>query len=146
MGSANDILTAASEFVGALLHDKLPPWSVYHNYEHTLEVVEASEEIGRASKLSREDLEVVLLAAWFHDTGHVELSAGHEEKSVEIAESFLREHLYPEPKIEAVSAAILATAVTARAKNLVQMVMRDADVLHAGRKDFFAKSQLLRME
>jgi HD superfamily phosphodiesterase len=146
MASNNDILTAASEYVGALLHENLPAWSVYHNYEHTLEVVEACEEIGKASKLSKEELEVVLLAAWFHDTGHVQQSAGHEEKSVEIAETFLRDHLYPEQRIEAVTAAILTTEVSARAKNLPQMVVRDADILHAGRKDFFAKSQLLRME
>jgi len=146
MAPTTEILTSASEYVGALLHEKLPPWSVYHNYEHTLEVVEACEEIGKASKLSKEEIEVALLAAWFHDTGHVEQSSGHEAKSVSIAEDFLREHLYPEAKIEAVSAAILATEVSARARNPVQMVLRDADILHAGRKDFFAKSQLLRME
>ncbi len=146
MTPTTEILQSASDFVGALLHDKLPPWSVYHNYEHTLEVVESSEEIGRASKLSKEELEMLLLAAWFHDTGHIEKSAGHEEKSVEIAEGFLRDHNYPPAKIEEVTSCIRATALSARAKNLMQMAMRDADVLHAGRKDFFAKSQLLRME
>ena len=140
------LLTEAKDYIRALFHERLPVWSLYHNFEHTVEVVEACEEIAKGSKLTRSDLEVVLLAAWFHDAGYVETVEGHEEKGVAMATAFLTERGFPAEKIEQVAACIRATGYMAKAHTLPEMVIRDADVLHAGSKEFDTKSQLLRME
>lgn len=140
------LLTHASEFVTSLLYEQLPEWSLYHNLEHTQDVVEACEEIGKGSRLSRDDLEIVLLAAWFHDTGYVKTRDGHEEESVNIASEFLSGEGFPAERIELVSACIRATAWSAKARTLPEMVIKDADVLHAGTKEFGTRSQLLRLE
>ncbi|MDH4069607.1 MAG: DUF5706 domain-containing protein [Ignavibacteria bacterium] len=140
------LLTHTSEFVTSLLYEQLPDWSLYHNLEHTQDVVEACEEIGKGSKLSRDDLELVLLAAWFHDTGYVRTREGHEEESVTIAREFLTTQGCPPERIEQVATCIRATAWSAKARTLPEMVIKDADVLHAGTKEFGTRSQLLRLE
>jgi putative nucleotidyltransferase with HDIG domain len=146
MAFTNEIVKKASEHVQNLLREKLPPWSVYHSVEHTREVVAACEEIGQASKLNKSDLEIVLLAAWFHDTGYTEAVEGHEEVSVEILRRYLVDQNYPQTKLEQAAECILVTKVSAQPLTLPEKVMRDADMLHMGRKSFFAKSDLLRLE
>ena len=76
----------AQDYVFNLLREKLSPSLIYHNYLHTAEVVEAANEVAEGSNLSKEDTELINLAAWFHDTGFVEKYEGHEEVSKEIAE------------------------------------------------------------
>ena len=69
-------------------HDDL----TYHNLGHTEQVVQAAREIASHSNLSDEDTEIVVAAAWFHDTGH--LTGGiedHEKRSVEIMRNYMYE-------------------------------------------------------
>src|SRR3972149_4027990 len=103
------ILDRASEFITKLQTENLPQGVVYHNITHTQEVVDAAKEIGENSGLSDDELEMVILAAWFHDSGLVKDYHEHEKLSVEIARNFLRENKYPEDKINTVVKNILAT-------------------------------------
>jgi len=57
-----------SEYIFGLFKNELPPQVVYHNYDHTLLVVKNVIEIGESENISIEDLELLQLAAWFHDT------------------------------------------------------------------------------
>ena len=43
---------------------------IYHNLIHTMQVLQASQEIAGALRLLPSELEVVELAAWFHDVGY----------------------------------------------------------------------------
>ena len=142
----NEIVARASQFVFNLLRDKLPTWAVYHNYNHTVETVDAVKEIGEASKLSKAEMDVVLLAAWFHDTGYIEGFEGHEARSVEIASRFLQEQGYPPERIDQIAGCITATKMPQNPKNLVEQVLCDADMAHLGKKRFFEKSDLIRLE
>lgn len=146
MASNSDIINKASESVSRLFKEKLPTWAVYHNYDHTAETVAAVEEIGQESKLSKAQIEIVLLAAWFHDAGHTETSDGHEERSVEIATRFLGENGYPQDRLDQVVACILATKVSHTPRNVMEEVLCDADRLHVGKKKFLQKSTLMRIE
>jgi len=109
-------------------------------------VAKASKTIGTACRLSAEDLEGVILAAWFHDAGYVEAIEGHEEKSVEIAASFLMENGYPQKKIARVAGCILATKMPQNPKTLMEQVLCDADISHLASKDFLEVSELIRLE
>ena len=44
-------------------------------------------------------MEPIIIAAWFHDTGHSEIYQGHESVSKRLAEGFLRIEGYPKDKI-----------------------------------------------
>jgi len=142
----SDLLNKASEYASRIISQKLPKGMVYHNVDHTKEVVETTEEIARSSGISNNELEILLLAAWFHDTGITEVYNNHEEKSGEIAKEFLLSNNYPREKVEKVYNLILVTKMPQTPKNLSEEVICDADISHIGRKGFNTRSQLLRAE
>jgi predicted metal-dependent HD superfamily phosphohydrolase len=142
----NDVVSESREFVKKLLGEKLAPWVYYHDFRHTEETVEAAREIGAASGLTDEQMEILLLAAWFHDTGYTEVAAGHEDRSVVIAAAYLSGRRYPEEKLRKISGCIMATKVPQRPNNLLEQVICDADMLFLGRKEFFRKNDLLKEE
>ncbi len=142
----NEIFLEVKSFVFDLFKNDLPQEAVYHNYEHTLAVVSISEEISQAEKIDESNHEVLLLAAWFHDTGYTKGFENHEDKSVEIAKKFLESKEYPIERIDLVSDTIMATKMPQNPKNTIQKIICDADMYHLGGKDFFEKSSLLRLE
>jgi predicted metal-dependent HD superfamily phosphohydrolase len=142
----NDIIKITGEFVSNLFREKLSSNLIYHNYTHTLDVVNNTRKIGKKSGLSDDELEIVTLAAWFHDTGYTETYKGHEEKSKEIAEAFLNEHNYDPDKTAKVLSCIDATIVPQKPVNMMEQVLCDADLMHLGAEDFFEYSDLLKSE
>jgi predicted metal-dependent HD superfamily phosphohydrolase len=136
----------ATAYVEVLFRAKKPDWVRFHTFRHARAVAEASQEIGAACLLSEEDMEVVTLAAWFHDTGYLEGIDGHEERSVQIASAFLRDNDYPEEKITQIAGCIRATHLPQNPKNLLEQVLCDADIAHLASKDFFEVTELIRSE
>jgi predicted metal-dependent HD superfamily phosphohydrolase len=140
------LVSAACAYVAALLRAKKPGWIKFHTFEHAETVVKACKEIGVASRLSDEEIEIVMLAAWFHDTGYVETVEGHEEKSVEIAVSFLRETGFSENKIAQVAGCIRATKMPQAPKTPLEQLVCDADIAHLASREFLRVSELIRFE
>jgi predicted metal-dependent HD superfamily phosphohydrolase len=141
-----ELLKKATAYVEALFKAKKPDWVKFHTFQHAKAVVKACQKIGAACGLKDEDLEVVTLAAWFHDTGYLEGIDGHEEKSVQIASAFLRDNGYPEAKIAQIAGCIRATQLPQRPKNLLEQVLCDADIAHLASKHFFEVTELIRSE
>jgi predicted metal-dependent HD superfamily phosphohydrolase len=141
-----ELLSKATAHVEALFRAKKPGWVKFHTFRHARAVAKASQEIGAACSLSEEDLEVVTLAAWFHDTGYLEGIEGHEERSVQIASAYLRDKGYPEEKIARIAGCIRATEMPQNPKSLVEQVLCDADIAHLASKDFFEVTELIRSE
>jgi predicted metal-dependent HD superfamily phosphohydrolase len=146
MRPKTSILRESRAYVRKLLGSKLEPWVAYHDYRHTAETFRACREIGRAAGLGKEDLEIALLAALFHDAGYTETVKGHEKRGAVIAARFLRSKGYPAKSIRGVRGAILATTMPQRPRNLVEAVVCDADMIYVGTKEFFRKNDLLREE
>jgi predicted metal-dependent HD superfamily phosphohydrolase len=140
------IQVKAEKFVTQYFNEKLPPWAVYHNLQHTIETVNACLEIGKGSNLNEDNLEILCIAAWFHDTGYMFKSVGHEEKSVEIAMSFLKENKYSSSKIERIRDCIIATKITNVPQNYMEFIIRDSDLISLGRDDYFRMNNLLKLE
>jgi predicted metal-dependent HD superfamily phosphohydrolase len=141
-----ELLNKVTAYVEALFRAKRPDWVKFHTVRHARAVAEASQEIGLACCLSEDDLEVVTLAAWFHDTGYLEGIDGHEERSVQIASVYLRDHGYPEEKIARIAGCIRATEMPQNPKSLLEQVLCDADIAHLASKDFFEVTELIRSE
>ncbi|HCN37093.1 MAG TPA: phosphohydrolase, partial [Bacteroidetes bacterium] len=136
MNLNSDITVSANQFVFNLFRDKLSPEYVYHNYLHTTKVTESAQKIGKKSGLNESELELVTLAALFHDTGYIVSKEGHEIKSAEFAEEFLKSKNYPPEKIQKVKELILATTIPVSPKNLMEEVICDADLSHLGSKEY----------
>jgi HD superfamily phosphodiesterase len=142
----DNMVRSASEFVTDFLKEYLPSEFTYHNLTHTQEVFEAVTELGKNSGIKDDELEILQIAALFHDTGFVNGYCNHEFKSVEIARKFLLGNYYPLGKIEKISDAIIMTARTNIPVSLSDKIIRDADVLHVGKECFYSKSFALRNE
>ncbi|MDN3668871.1 DUF5706 domain-containing protein [Echinicola jeungdonensis] len=120
----------------------------YHNLNHTLDVVEASKEMAKAYKLIGLDQEVLLAAAWFHDTGCWIRSKleNHEKEGAELAREFLLEEGIEKKFIERVQNCIQSTQMPQSPKNLIEEILCDADLSHLGKPEYFDRSLLLREE
>lgn len=140
------IVYRAGSHVVRLLRKQLPTDRVFHNVHHTINVVQGVVDIGRAEGVDPENMEILMLAAWFHDTGHVRTYAGHEEISVELARDWLRKQSYPEAKIEEVVRCINATTMPQQPTDLLERVICDADLYHLSFPTYDHYQALLREE
>ncbi len=119
----------------------------YHNIEHTENVVKHAAKIGNTMAFSDEDLEIAILAAWFHDTGYFKDFLKHEVISGKIATKFLEEHNYPTDKINKIVEIIQQTKIPYRnCECPISMVLCDADLQHLSSKNFMKTSDRLREE
>lgn len=141
-----DIISKSSNYVSNLFLEKLPEWARYHTISHTIETVKSCIEIGSGSGLNGDEIEVLTLAGWFHDTGYLFSIEAHEEKSIELASAFLLHLNYPNEKIALINRCILATKLSREPKDLIESIIRDADLISLGKKDFFEKDNLLKEE
>ncbi|WP_298370136.1 Pycsar system effector family protein [uncultured Lutibacter sp.] len=142
----NALLIEVKDFVFNTFKNELLPEVIYHNFNHTQFVVNAVNEIAKAEKVNDNDLEIVLLAAWFHDIGFVRDYKNHEEYSKEIASKFLKEKGVSAEKISKVCEIIDATKMPQSPKNKLGEIICDADLQHLGQDCFKEKSNLLRAE
>lgn len=146
MSLPKSILNAVEEFVPTFLNDNLSASLVFHDVGHTLEVVRASKEIGLYSNLTPKQLNIVQIAAWFHDCGYTDVYTGHETLSKQIATDFLISQSYPHELIEAVNSCIEATRYPQNPKTPEAKVVCDADLYHFTKPDYHNYEQSLRDE
>ena len=128
----SDLLAVAARHVSTLFEASLPKACRYHTLEHTTEVTDAALEIGRALGLPESELEILQLAALFHDTGYVEVCDGHESVSVRIATAFLEKEISA-AALAHVARCIMATHYPQRPHSLMEEVICDADLIYLGR-------------
>ncbi len=144
--SMNNVINEVEKFVYNLLSEKLHANYVYHNLSHTQRVVEKTIEISEDSDIKGDDLENLVIAAWFHDVGFTVSDENHEEESIKIASEFLKSHKFNEERITAIGELILATRMNSIPKNKLEEVLRDADSAHLASGNFFDYTSLLRKE
>ncbi|WP_111708637.1 Pycsar system effector family protein [Lutibacter citreus] len=142
----NNFFKEVKTFVFNTFKKELPVEAVYHNYNHSVEVVKAASEIANALNISDEDKEVLFLACWFHDIGIINGAEKHEEVSKKIASKYLKEIKFSETKIAKVCSIIDATKMPQKPKSLLDEIICDADLFHIGTSDFKEKTSLLRVE
>ncbi|GGH02002.1 Pycsar system effector family protein [Pedobacter zeae] len=132
--------------VSDYFHTHSDPRLVYHNFEHTLEVVNAAQQIANHYQLNEQDFFTVTVAAYFHDTGYFEDAMNHEAKGAELANDFLTKHKVNQEVKDSVRSAILATKIPQNPKNEIDKIICDADLFHLGLPDFRAKGKLMHKE
>lgn len=118
----------------------------YHQYEHALEVADRALEIGKKEGIDEETLEVLVIAALFHDIWFVIQYDDNEYIGAIIAKNYLRSILYPQEKIQMVEKLIIATTYTREPKDHLESIIKDADTDNLWREDFFEKWERLKKE
>lgn len=141
-----DLIQKAEQYVFDLFKDKLNSNYTYHNFLHAQFVVSKIKELIEAEKTNEEESDLLVIAAWFHDTGYIEGAEGHEIRSAEIAAKFLTENSVSSDQIEKVKQYILATHLTKIPETKNEMIIRDADCAHVGDAAFEQLSAQLKNE
>ncbi len=142
----NSILLDVEAYVTNFIAEQVPEQYAYHNISHTNAVVGSAKAIGEAAGLSESDQEILLLAAWFHDTGYDKGAKDHEVRSAKYAKDYLSGHEYSEEDINRVVACILATRMPHQPKSILEKMLCDADLSHVGQKIYWEKCSNVRQE
>ncbi|MBC7749628.1 MAG: HD domain-containing protein [Methylotenera sp.] len=136
----------AEVFVKKLFKDRLSSLYTCHNLQHTIDVVTAAKTLANAVDLNSSDREILIIAAWFHDSGYINGCDDHEESSVVIANEFLQENEKSPEYTANIANLIRSTAFGYIPKSPIEKIIRDADYFHLASDDYLATSSALRME
>ena len=143
----SDIITATEDFVRHIFEQKIPSdIYTYHNWVHTTQVRDEVLLLARQAGVTNGDLEVLNLAALFHDSGFSETYNGHEDVSKRIAKEFLSQQNYPADRIEQILRFIEVTKIDVKPENKLEALMKDADTSSLGKAHFQIYSNSLRKE
>lgn len=144
---SQSLLQETERFVTHFFATRISPAFLFHNIDHTKDVVKAATFLADYYQVPADDRQVVLLAAWFHDTGYSSGSArSHEKISKEVATDFLQQHQVDAATIEKVGNSIMATQWPQCPVNLTEQILCDADLFHLGTDAFEEKNKQLRKE
>lgn len=141
-----NLTLAAEKYVKQYFRDHIDEKYFYHNFQHTCDVIEAAQRLGAGYALSSNDTEVLIIAAWFHDTGYDQGAAGHEARGQTNARRFLEPHGYPEQNIQRVEHLIEATQIKFQPRNLLEEIIRDSDYSHLGSELYWDRCSRVRQE
>ncbi len=128
------------------LSSKLDSKYHYHNLHHTKRVIASAEKIGGHYKLSDDDWRDLLTACLLHDYGFLKSHIEHEETGSKIAKDILPNYNFTPGHIESISSLILVTKVVSKPANLLESIIRDADLEYIGSDDFEKISEYLKKE
>ncbi len=142
----NALLLEVEAYVSNFISEQVPKEYAYHDVHHTVNVVQAVLEIGQAYNLTEKELEILQLAAWFHDTGYDKGSLDHEDRGAIYAREYLSKHNYPEEDLVKISACIRATKIPHQPNNLLEQIICDADLSHLGKKNYWNRCGKVRQE
>jgi predicted metal-dependent HD superfamily phosphohydrolase len=140
------LVQQAKAYVEPLLEKNLDPRLTYHSLAHTAYVVKQAHALADTAKLAPADTELLLVAAWFHDSGYLDTYDGHEYKSMARAEAWLREKQVDPARIEVVKNLIRATHRNEEATTELEKMMVDADMSNLAAEDFRSRAELIRTE
>lgn len=138
------IIEQTEDFVSRLFKDKLSAIYTYHNFNHTIDVVFAAKKLAESENLTPSDKEILLIAAWFHDAGYINGSINHEEASIILASTFLKEQ--SADFIAKVSNLIRATKYDYEPQTILEKIIKDADFFHLTSINYISSLDDLRME
>ena len=134
------------DLVTGLLKDQVPQTYYYHDHLHTLYVLDKALEMGRYENCTEKEMELLTIAALWHDTGYINIYTGHEEEGCRLARQYLPGYGLSEDDINAVCGMIMATKIPQSPKNKLEAIIADADLEYLGTEDAARQADLLFRE
>lgn len=144
--NSTSLVNKADDFVFEMFKNSSNPNLLFHDYKHTYDVVAGVNEIANAQNVLEEELELLQLAAWFHDVGYIEQAKGHEKISATKAKKWLEEAKYSPEKIAKIEKLIGVTEMGEEPTTVLEEIMCDSDMLNIGTEGYIDRSAVLRVE
>ena len=141
-----DLFDSIKKPILTKLEKDLDPRLGYHNYSHTLDVLEQSQKIAKQEGINdKHELLLLKTAAAYHDSGFLFIYKGHEAKSCEIVSNDLKD-VFNKADLKRIHGMIMATRIPQSPTNLLEQIICDADLDYLGRNDFEPISKNLYTE
>ena len=140
------IIKNVAQYCTNLLTDLKCKELPFHNLQHTIEVVQNVKYLCAAMNINEQETDLLIIAAWFHDTGFSVIYKGHEEESKSIATAFLNTQEVTVDFIDKICICIDATKMPQCPTTKLAEILSDADVLHISNPHYFYRKLLLRKE
>ncbi len=141
-------LKIVDQYIRELFSNELPDGIKFHDADHTLHptkgVVAVANSIAISENISEHDRELLITAAYFHDTGYIREYDKNEPIAARMAGRILNLIGYKPDEIEKVQKMILSTDLDREPKTHVEKILCDADLDNLGREDFFILDTKLR--
>lgn len=118
------------------LLNEIPAYYKYHSLRHTLDVIEMTIKIGHGENLPENEIDLLKVAALFHDTGYLKERKNHEQHSCEVFEEYADKYGFNKEYYPFVKNCIMATCIPQRPSTIHERVLCDADLDYLGRTDF----------
>lgn len=142
----SEILIKTKNYVIDIFMEIADDKFMYHDLKHTLDVVEATGLIAEAEGLSKAEVHLLQIAAWFHDVGYLIDVKNHEETSVKLMREFFSSHNISSKDIDFVSRCIMATKYNTSPQDLYEQIIADADLHGLGVPDHFDRAEQFKKE
>jgi predicted metal-dependent HD superfamily phosphohydrolase len=136
----------AEQFITEFLKAELPYSLFYHNYQHTIDVLNAVIELAIDENVSEDQLQLLKTAALFHDSGFVKVYHGHEEEGCRFAQQQLPKFDYSQDEIDIICSLIMATKTPQNPQTHLEKILCDADLFYLGTDAFEETGQRLLKE
>ncbi|HAF27467.1 MAG TPA: guanylate cyclase [Bacteroidales bacterium] len=138
--------TDLQEIILDKLEKELPSYLYYHNFKHTIDVINQAELIGYGEGVDDESILLLKTAALFHDAGHIIDYDEHEYNGTQLAKEYLPKYRYTPEQIDKICELIMATKLPPNPKTVLESIMCDSDLDYLGRSDFIPVSNTLYKE
>lgn len=119
---------------------------LYHDSRHTEDVIRQCQEIAYREGVTSEEIDLLKLAALYHDLGFLVQRANHEAAGAEIFLDEAAESEISSEDKEHIARLILVTKIPQQPKSLLESIICDADLDYLGREDFPAIAEFLYLE
>jgi uncharacterized protein len=138
----------------ARLSAELPADLYYHSLHHTLHVLTAALRFAEYDGLKHRELELLAIAAAYHDAGYIQARVDNEPIGAAMAaEAMKAAGVYTKADIDTVQNMILSTACLRDGNGLSRVpcnhlsrYLLDADLSLFGHEDYFTIAEQLRRE
>jgi predicted metal-dependent HD superfamily phosphohydrolase len=141
-------LEIVDHYIRELFRDELPDGIKYHDADHTLHptrgVVAVANNIAISENISEHDRELLIAAAYFHDTGYIREYDKNEPIAARMAGRVLKLIGYQPGEIKKIQKMILSTDLEREPESHIEKILCDADLDHLGRDDFFELDAKIR--
>lgn len=141
-----EITETAKKFVTRYFKEHISAEYVYHDLQHTEQVVEGICQMADLHGLPATEKQMLELAGWFHDTGYKDGPDGHEERSCMLLRDFLADYDFSEESIKQMEGCILATKIPQNPQTLHEKIICDADLAHLGNEHYWDRTGRVRQE
>ncbi len=141
-----EIVNKAEDYIKNLYATHPHELLLFHNFNYTTQVAKCAGKLAHEEKLEDDEIQIVLLTAWFLNIGYLFDFVNQIDQSIRVVKKFVQEQSYPEEKIEIVNKAVEIVLKNKKPENNIEKVLSDANNSIFSSEDFLLWVKYHRQE